>query len=139
MVILSSHHPRVPRTPLQDGRPCLQNGACAARVIRSFCLSLAPRCLPTLNVHPSRSSASLPPENGGIALVFSSFPIHPVRRFFSLRRLARPSSSSTTTSRPFALHHSDLPFLSLDHSDLSRNKCYPHLPRFPLFPRVLRP
>lgn len=102
------------------------------RASNSFILPpFAPRCLPTLSVHPSRSPSSLPPENGESRSPFHPF-LQPVRRFFSLRRLARPSSSSTTTFRPFALDHSDLPFLSLDHSDRSRNKCHPHLPRFPL-------
>lgn len=143
MVILSPH-PRGESAysyPLQDGRPCLQNGACAAS--NSFTLPPFSR---RVTVPPSRSSFSIrhtslsasPPQGGRRSPLRPSLhhplaparpPVRSVRRFFSLRCFVRPSLPSTPPVP--SLDHPDLPFLSLDHSDRSRNKCYPHLPHFP--------
>lgn len=137
MVILSSYHPRTaPRTlvpitrwPFVFAKWRLRHASNSSTLPPFAALSSHGR------FHPSRSSTSLRSRGGGTARLFTLL-LHPVRRFFSLRRLARPSSSSTTPPAP-SLDHPDLPFLSLDHSDRSQNKCYPHLPRFP-FSRALR-
>lgn len=124
---------RVPLYPLQDGRSCLQNGACARRVIHSPCLPSS-RYLPTVARIPLDPQRLYPAKVNHSSLSPSRF--IPFEDFSPSARLARPSSSSTTPPAP-SLDHPDLPFLSLDHSDYSQNKCYPHLPRFP-FPQALR-
>jgi len=136
MVILSSYHPRAtPRTHVPITRwPFVFAKWRLRQASNSFTLPPFVALPFHGRLHPSRASTSLPCQ-GGREPLFTLL-LHPVRRFFSLRRLARPSSSSTTPPAP-SLDHPDLPFLSLDHSDRSQNKCYPHLPRFP-FLRALR-
>lgn len=138
MVILSSYHPRTaPRTLVPITRwPFVFAKWRLRHASNSSTLPPFAALPPHGRFHPSRASTSLPCQGGRTTRLFT-FLLHPVlRRFFSLRRLARPSSSSTTPPAP-SLDHPDLPFLSLDHSDRSQNKCYPHLPRFS-FPRALR-
>lgn len=135
MVILSSYHPRTaPRTLVPITRWPFVFAKWRLRHASNSSTLPPFAALPSHGrFHPSRSSMSLPSQGGRTARLFT-FLLHPVRRFFSLRQLARPSSSSTTPPAP-SLDHPDLPFLSLDHSDRSQNKCYPHLPRFS-FPRA---
>lgn len=154
MVILSPH----PRSrsaylyPLQDGRPCLQNCACAAS--NSSTLPPFGRAFSV----PPFAFVPLDPTHSGKRDPLSPLHplLHPVPHYSLLRSPPPPQPPSTTPACPSpvwkiflppfssrdhlrrpppspvpSLDHPDLPFLSLDHSDRSRNKYHPHLPRFP--------
>lgn len=77
--LLPPVHPRVPSYPLQDGRSCLQNGACATRVIRPPCPP-SPRSFPTVAFIPL-DPQRLYPAGVGEALVSSPSCFIPLEDF----------------------------------------------------------
>jgi len=112
MVILSSYHPRTaPRTLVPITRwPFVFAKWRLRHASNSSTLPPFAALPPHGRFHPSRASTSLPSQGGRTARLFT-FLLHPVRRFFSLRLLARPSSSCHHFSRPFVRSsRSPIPF-----------------------------
>lgn len=125
----------------------------APRVIRPPCFPSAAR-FPSRHSRSSLSTQRTPGrETRSRPFTLSFAPFLTIPRFSILRRPLRhhrPSACPSPVRKIFlppfnsrdhlrrpppspvpSLDHPDLPFLSLDHSDRSRNKCHPHLPRFP--------
>lgn len=107
MVILSSYHPRAaPRTHVPITRwPFVFAKWRLRQASNSFTLPPFAALPSHGRSHPSRSSTSLPSPGVGEPLVSSPSRFSPFPRFFSLRQLARPSSSSTTTPPAPSLDH----------------------------------
>lgn len=114
MVILSSYHPRAaPRTHVPITRwPFVFAKWRLRQASNSFTLPPFAALPSHGRSHPSRSSTSLPSPGGRRTARLLALSLQPVPRFFSLRRLARPSSSSTTTPPAPSLDHprSSIPF-----------------------------